>query len=712
MLRILETEVECWCQHAHRKEDFRGATMIGLFGSNGAGKTNFREAMRFGIMGESANKGTKEADLMFGAKKGSVREVFEVNGVVSEVTRSIATAATHLRIGEGKGAKTFRKAKEVAVELQKLLGVQPSIINKYVFVPQGQIDAVLFTEPSKRKDEMNRLFGLGSAEKVRDILGAEINTINVVSHKAQVDSLMVTVSEKEAKLYELSCQFDELLRKLPPKEDVATARAQIQRFNSANTARGEVTALSKQLLEAKATLERVKHQVETTAAELAVALSELSAITNNATLAQQAIANHNMIMGKVASYNAAKGLADAARVDIAKLVPVDPEDIKKLSESVTMFDKQITLGDAQINSAKVFLAAFATGICPTCKQPIADAEKLISESQKVVNDMGPALETAKASHGQMLMKLDKQRRMASTFTAESSRLQGELTAAQGTMAECAPYLEKQVNEEQIDELRRIIAKQVELLELKASRATAAENAKANAELANKAVAEYTAELGTKHQLISDAPDEVTSKTAQKVLDTFNEVFPSYSEAKANADSMAEQVNEAKAEVGRLQAEEKTGEKLRLFRDLLDRAKGLLHKDALPAKAANRFMTKIALNIGEFLDTFQAPFTVELGEDLGFECIFPDKTQPANRLSFGERMKLGVCFQFAVNKIFAPNLGMITLDEPTAYLDQASIGCAVQLIEQVKEYASRTGMQIFVITHEETLKPVMDKIVQF
>ena len=118
MLRILETEVECWCQHAHRKEDFRGATMIGLFGSNGAGKTNFREAMRFGIMGESANKGTKEADLMFGAKKGSVREVFEVNGVVSEVTRSIATAATHLRIGEGKGAKTFRKAKEVAVELQ------------------------------------------------------------------------------------------------------------------------------------------------------------------------------------------------------------------------------------------------------------------------------------------------------------------------------------------------------------------------------------------------------------------------------------------------------------------------------------------------------------------------------------------------------------------------------------------------------------------
>ena len=72
--------------------------------------------------------------------------------------------------------------------------------------------------------------------------------------------------------------------------------------------------------------------------------------------------------------------------------------------------------------------------------------------------------------------------------------------------------------------------------------------------------------------------------------------------------------------------------------------------------------------------------------------------------------LSICFRFAVNDLFAPNLGLLVLDEPTAYLDDTNKMHIVKLLEKIREYTTRSGMQIIIVTHEKYLIPSMDKVI--
>ena len=127
MLRIKSCEVENFCQHAVRKENFQDATAIGFVGPNGSGKSNFAEAIRFALTGTSANAGNKLDNLRAGSTRGSVKLEFEINGLNCVISRSINTAAVKLIIGEGKDARKFGKATVVAEELNKADNINEAV---------------------------------------------------------------------------------------------------------------------------------------------------------------------------------------------------------------------------------------------------------------------------------------------------------------------------------------------------------------------------------------------------------------------------------------------------------------------------------------------------------------------------------------------------------------------------------------------------------
>ena len=73
--------------------------------------------------------------------------------------------------------------------------------------------------------------------------------------------------------------------------------------------------------------------------------------------------------------------------------------------------------------------------------------------------------------------------------------------------------------------------------------------------------------------------------------------------------------------------------------------------------------------------------------------------------------LGIAFRFAVHKLFAANMGLMILDEPTLALDDDHVECVFNLLEKVKGYSRTAGLQLIIVTHEQRLTGVMDGVIQ-
>lgn len=122
------------------------------------------------------------------------------------------------------------------------------------------------------------------------------------------------------------------------------------------------------------------------------------------------------------------------------------------------------------------------------------------------------------------------------------------------------------------------------------------------------------------------------------------------------------------------------------------------------------------NLSQFGSVFSVvPMSAEDG--MGFRCVFSDwravsnpHSPEASTLSGGQKIQLAVSFRLAVYSMFAAKLGLLSLDEPTAYLDDSAIANFADMLSKIKETARNMGIQIFISTHEAALGPVFDQMI--
>ena len=123
------------------------------------------------------------------------------------------------------------------------------------------------------------------------------------------------------------------------------------------------------------------------------------------------------------------------------------------------------------------------------------------------------------------------------------------------------------------------------------------------------------------------------------------------------------------------------------------------------------------DVNRFLGNFTAPFVVTPNdEDLGFIVEFtdgrdrPEKPQTTEVLSGGELVQLAVAFRFAVYTMFAGKLGLLSLDEPMAFLDADNIGRFGVFLMKVREITKNMNIQVFIATHQQVVIPHMDSVI--
>ena len=189
--------------------------------------------------------------------------------------------------------------------------------------------------------------------------------------------------------------------------------------------------------------------------------------------------------------------------------------------------------------------------------------------------------------------------------------------------------------------------------------------------------------------------------------------------KGTVNAMLEQISASEEYIEGLKEKKAESDRMRERLNTVSTVRRALHYTAIPRTLSQRIVGRLTDGVNSYLDLFSAPFTVEPSEEgVGFVCRFndgrrmPDQLPDATFLSGGQKVQLAVAFRFATYELFAPKLGLLVLDEPTAYLDDSAIGRFGDVLKKVMEAARSMNVQILCATHHQQVSAQADKVIEF
>lgn len=160
-MRIKHITIKDWGPHKEINED-TDASIVGIIGSNGKGKSNLLQAIDFCLNG-NLNKQNKELyirnfGMENGAKKAYVSLEFEKNGITGTITREISKGSTkRLLVWDGV---EYRSDAEVSSKMLEILGADKNAMANAVFIKQGDITNLIKGTPSVRQEIFQKLMKL------------------------------------------------------------------------------------------------------------------------------------------------------------------------------------------------------------------------------------------------------------------------------------------------------------------------------------------------------------------------------------------------------------------------------------------------------------------------------------------------------------------------------------------------------------------------
>lgn len=153
-------------------------------------------------------------------------------------------------------------------------------------------------------------------------------------------------------------------------------------------------------------------------------------------------------------------------------------------------------------------------------------------------------------------------------------------------------------------------------------------------------------------------------------------------------------------------------KLETLANDLDTVYNIFGEAGVPCIIMENKCRVLADEMSRILRDMNCKFTVEAVPDFQFVAIFEDKDIPAIDLSGGEKVACSVAFRIAMANLFAPEIGLVILDEPTVWLDKKVVrGFGGRILPMLSDMARENTTQYIVPTHEECLAEYFDKNIQ-
>lgn len=710
-----ELDITNFCQHRRFRHKFHPG-MTGILGPNGAGKSNLINAIRFFVTGDSTNSGVKAADVHWDAQPGDPAYV-DLSFVMASHRiagrRYLQGGTSSVHIGE---AKPISGETPMTATLLDQIGMSAKQLLDIVWVPQEVVLGFIMEQPAKRNEMLQKLCGLEPAAIAYEQLGKHRASLVVPEFGIDRDAL----DRDRLQLIEQLAQKEALRSTLP---DVAILDNNLRAWESMAGAIRRRDALQLRLQQAEATLQSQQAALD-------------GAVASRRTLGNPADAMDTDVVGQ--QITAWEREINAWDNQYAAAVQSESRknEIQTLEQTLQLLNDQLqgcTPAEesdrqaAEINSELQRLAQEigvshhlvnsipdGASVCPTCLTPVAGFEAKLVEAKKAVADYHVKYTELATRVTQLREQSNHVRRL----TSERGNTILSLERAAAGYQEVA-FPVRAIRDDLRDkvEVSRTAITNVNAFK---SRVAAADRVVRDMEQA-VAIAE-----NSKLELSRSLSDEMAQLAEDARIMSAAQVDAYVLQARQLAEQARNTVQAWHTELMSLQLavrnkQEQLQQAIEIERKqviirqriaVVDRAQAKWHKDGAPKLVLEKRLAEIAENTNTFLELFEAPFRVRAGDQLNFSAMFSNgKTQPANRLSPGLKVVLALAVRVALHRMRAGNVNLLCLDEPTVWLDQTRVKAIQSVLGRLHDYTTQQGLQVVIVTHEASLAPLFDSVIQ-
>jgi DNA repair exonuclease SbcCD ATPase subunit len=723
-LRLQRLRLKNAQQHRELDQSFDG-TLIGVLGENGSGKSNFLGMLQFCLTGEHPS--SKKDDLLtWGQTSGYAELEFLLDNRKYIINRSLSSPKCVLT-GPDLEVSGIAKTNEA---MSQILGLDKDLLKQGAFVGQAEIDAILFEDPAQRARGFQRFCGISEADKIYKKLGDCIpGDPDIEALESGVRRAKQTIDEKLKAIAELNARVDQqtkALADMPGKPELVTRRDTVLALKQVGIDANRVSQ----------DLQKLRLEYRGIAADLA-ALPECSAEDSSETRT------------RLSGFSSAAKLVDRLKTEIKSLekeladIGTRPESIKGYQENLAALKTEYECCrdtkagiDSEIQVFEALMAAvnsadLKSARCPVCDSPIGSEVPL-----------GAKLEACRARAKtfdytdvqQRLTELQRQARETETRQRNWDSRRQSITQTLEAKATELKSAELDLKANKVPGFETQEAADQEFLRLKsaaesaillASKIKSVEERKSENMYIGKAKAEDLKRLEAQRlehiKALGQAPEDLDAEINK--LDTLiasrDSLELELSASRASINVCATSIAELESEIPGLEALVKEKRELQVKLDVLKDVRRWFHYSNGPQTLVSSVIQEMTADVNSFLELFDSEFYVVSGSDgQEFRYHYRDGRQgqktegtETSKLSGGQKMQLALAFRFATYCMFAGKLGLLSLDEPTVYLDARRVGKFCQVLEKVRDLANSMGLQVILATHENQVLSALDLGIQ-
>lgn len=146
---------------------------------------------------------------------------------------------------------------------------------------------------------------------------------------------------------------------------------------------------------------------------------------------------------------------------------------------------------------------------------------------------------------------------------------------------------------------------------------------------------------------------------------------------------------------------------------LEAVRNAFHRDAVQKAVRAYGASQINDRLLGYLSLFNLPYKPSFDDDglMRFTDTQSGTTHEFSKLSGGQQKLTALAYRLALMQMFAGNVRVAILDEPTYGVDRQNLEMMGESFRALSEYAGQRGLSIFVATHEEALFPAFDQVIE-
>lgn len=708
-MRYEEIEIRSVAGHVETTHHFDpGLTVI--VGRNGSGKSMFLRCCKVLLDGAwSCFPGVKADNIsqLVGGGDSFIRGIVSHRDDRMEITRSLrGRVKSQIRVN---GGAIETGESRISAVVNEVLGIDFAAVADCCFVMQRELFRFLEGAAATRTAALQQLLGGDRAAAVHAALSIESAKFSRLGDSVDdLDAAVRRLAEADAKITAAEAELAALpvvdvmvVNAAATTRDFCVARFEaVRRFRRASAA---VRDANRELLLWRDRSCEADRKFEEASQRFKIAADDLALVIR--------------VTKDLAAWSAAAARRDAAAM---RLVVLRDERVGvagatwSVDSTRSALDAAVSAKHALVASRDAmskFVAAFNddAGECPTCGTPTrVFVDRLVDARNRL-----SALDDEVA-------KADAAVALANVAFSDATRAAGRLLAIDAGIAaaevdvaiELPPKPEIATEFDVTAVASRIVDEAKTRFE---AMRVVADEMRSTYLLKQGAVVETDRELRAAAAGLASLgrPCKGSWSRSRRIVDATAPTIAARAEISGRLAELREARSHLAATVVELERRAAEDSKLLLWRDVVDRSKALTHRDGLPKNVAACFLRDALSEVNSLLREFDSRFVVDSGDDLEFVASYADgRTQPATRLSPGEKGVLSLAFWVTINSMFAGELGVFALDEPTDGLDDRNVDCVSLAIGRLREFSRDRGLQSMIVTHDRRLSVLGDAELDF